>query len=436
MTSSTILRHLDPGEAFFFMADTISSMNFVVFAERTGPLDVEAIRAGLSVIQQENPLLRVCIVWNESDGLCFASAPQADIPLACHEVDTANWQEQIEAELSRPFATDTGPLLRCLYLNFGTSGRSVLALCFHHAIGDGRSGTVLLQRLLQCTAVPPQAGTTKATPLPPMYEVFPPQFRWAEQEATAEQLMDALMADYKRNGRLATAPWLASKVAERQPRFIRRRLPAPQTLALLARCRAEGTTLHGALCAAQLIAEHGLRTDPAPVALFLSCPVDMRQHLAPPQPATPGGLYVSLLSGSFVVGNDTALWDLAREIVAHTRIQLERGEGHLFFSMYGLEEQPVTPSRMPHFAKALLSSWQNTMVSNVGRIADTPDDPAVEAISFALCPMPYQTVFNAVSTYQDSLILNIGYDAAKLDTSIAGAFASNLCEKLLTAVEN
>jgi hypothetical protein len=88
---------------------------------------------------------------------------------------------------------------------------------------------------------------------------------------------------------------------------------------------------------------------------------------------------------------------------------------------------------MARFAKSILATWQNTMVSNVGRLAAIDSDPAVDAISFALCPMPYQTLFNAVSTYKDKLLLNVGYDASKLSREIAIELAAGMRDALQKA---
>jgi hypothetical protein len=124
---------------------------------------------------------------------------------------------------------------------------------------------------------------------------------------------------------------------------------------------------------------------------------------------------------------------LARDVIVQTRKQLARGEGHLFFNMFGLDGAPIGPERMGRFSKVILSTWQNTMVSNIGKVAAIASDPAVEAISFALCPMPYQTLFNAVSTYQDRLMLNLGYDAGKLSEETAAELAAGIRDALHAA---
>jgi NRPS condensation-like uncharacterized protein len=434
MLSPSLLRHLDPAEAFFFMADRVSCMNFVVFAERAGHLDTGRIRRGLGVIQAENPLLRARILWTAEDGLCFAAAPEQAIELACHEVAGDDWPAWIEGELASPFAEGASPLLRCLYLRLSSPARCVLALCFHHSIGDGRCGTEILRRLLDCIAGGESpAPTIGGELLPPLHEAFPQRFRWAEQEQAAEQVMDRLMADYKQHGRLTPLSWLASEAPARQPRFMRLSFAPEVTRRLLARCREQGTTLHAALCAAQLLAEFPLLASAEQATLFLSCPVDMRPHLEPVPPQVPVSLYASIISAAFVVGPKTELWDLARAIRAQTMRQLARGEAHLFFAMYGLGDLPILPERMARFAKTLQSSWKNTMVSNVGPVATIASDPAVEAVSFALCPMPYQALFNAVSTYRDRLILNLAYDAGKLDAESARALAAGMEELLLGA---
>jgi NRPS condensation-like uncharacterized protein len=188
------------------------------------------------------------------------------------------------------------------------------------------------------------------------------------------------------------------------------------------------------MCAAQLLAQLALQPRGEPHVFCLSCPVDMRPHLEPAPLVSPTGLYVSIISSTFSVNANTAFWDLAREVISQTRLQLTRGEGHLFFNMFGLDGAPVMPERAAPFHHKVLTSLPNTMVSNVGAIDPVIDDPAVTAISFALCPMPYQTLFTAASTYQGQLVLNVGYDAARLSDTDAQTLARGINDRLNAAV--
>lgn len=428
-----IIRPLDPGESFFYMSDRVSCMNFVVLAERRGHLPLERLRQALDLVQQENLLLNASIHWTQEDGLCFSHAGGPAIELRCHSVTAGNWQQPIEQQLSEPFAFEAAPLMRCLYLHMDSPARSVLALCFHHAIADGRAGTALLRRLLSVMARRQDPGPLPGPDvLPAMADVHPARFRWNEQQEAAKQLKATLIADYRRHGPLPAITWLAGEASGRTPRFIRLGLPPEDTRRLLSNAREHGTTLHGALCAAQLLAQCSLQSGTDATPFFLSCPVDMRAHLEPVQAATPTGLFVSLISATFPVSASSDFWQLARDISTQTRLQIARGEGHLLFSLFGLDGSPVLPERLDAFRKKSLASLSNTMVSNVGAIAPVADDPAVESISFALCPMPYQTLFTAASSYQDQLVLNIGFDADRLAESDAQALAQHIRHSLST----
>jgi NRPS condensation-like uncharacterized protein len=434
MQDTLILRPLDPGEAFFHMSDQVSCMNFVVFAERSGTLVPERIRSMLNTIQHENLLLQASVTWTEEQGLCFTAVPGAPIELRCHEVTMDNWQSCIEGQLSEPFAQGSAPLVRCLYLELAST-RSVLALCFQHAVADGRSGTAILRRLLGLMATDVEPDRRKGpTLLPTMAQVHPEKYRWAEQADAARQLKTTLISDYRRHGPLPALPWLASEAVCRTPRFIRLSFTPDITKRLLTLARANGTSLHGALCAAQLMAQLRLQSATKPTAFFLSCPVDMRPHLEPVPPVSPTGLFVSLISATFLVSASTDLWELAREVIIQTRLQITRGEGHLFFNMYGLDGTPVLPDRLASFRQKSLASLPNTMVSNIGPIDTVADDPATDSISFALCPMPYQTLFTAASTYQGQLVLNVGFDAARLTQPNAELLAQGIRDVLLACV--
>lgn len=445
MLTDRVIRPLDPGEAFFTLADQVSGMNFVVFAERTGALPPERVGHALDVIQRENLLLQVGIDWVDAQGLCFVQAPGVAIELGCHEVSEATWQSLIEQQLSEPFGMGTAPLVRCLALNLSSNSdantadytpvRSVLALCFHHAIADGRSGTALLCRVLSLIASKEQTGATELPDaMPAMLNLYPAHYRWAEQPDAAKQLKATLIADYRRHGPLTQIPWLTSHTNRSQPRFIRLSFEPSVTKALRNTARDQGSSMHGALCAAQLLAQLALQRGNEPNVFCLSSPVDMRPNLEPVPAASPTGLYVSIVSSTFSVNTSSGFWDLARDVITQTRRQLARGEGHLFFNMFGLDGTPVMPERVTPFHQKVLASLPNTMVSNVGAVAPVTEDPAVTAISFALCPMPYQTLFTAASTYQGQLVLNVGYDAARLSDADAQTLARRIGDHLNTAI--
>jgi len=454
MNPTTLPRPLDPGEAFFTLSDQFSSMNFVVFAERSGHLLPEQIRQALDVLQQENALLQARIGWTDADGLFFEPAPGPRIALQCASAPANQWQPWIERELSLPFAIGSAPLMRCVYLTLEPqparhdtsddpevqpAGQCLLALSFHHAIADGRAGIALLRRLLSllnaaasadaaATAPPPRASA-----LPAMIDLMPAQFRWQQQPDAAKQIRAVLISDYRRHGPASALPWLDPSQPARSPKIIRLQLPPALTAQLIDRARQHQTSVHGALCAAQLMAQLGLQADGERSTFVLSSPVDMRAHLLPEPTVAPAGLFVSIISATFPVDAQTRLWPLAQDIMAQTRRQISRGEGHLFFNLFGLDGSPVGPQHLAGFRQKLQATVPNTMISNVGAVATIDDDPATHAISFALCPMPYQALFTAASSYAGQLILNVGFDAAKLSPTHAQTLTERLHQLLCQA---
>jgi NRPS condensation-like uncharacterized protein len=264
-----------------------------------------------------------------------------------------------------------------------------------------------------------------------MADLMPAHYRWVQQPEAAKQLRTTLLTAYRRHGALPVIPWLATEAAERVPKIIRLQLDADTSRGLISQARAHGSTLHGALCAAQLLAQYRLQPGSEPAAFFLSCPVDLRPHLDNTPAATPTGFFTSLISNTFQISQDTDAWELARQVITQTRLQIARGEGHLLYHLYGLDGSPVPPQAMEPFRKKALASLPNTMISNVGAIAPVADDPAVQAISFALCPMPYQTLFTAASSYNGCLLLNVGHDAARVTPATAQALVQAMHDTLV-----
>ncbi|MBI1892394.1 MAG: hypothetical protein HYS18_17250 [Burkholderiales bacterium] len=420
MTQLTLSRPLDAGERFFWLLDRVSGMNFVVFAEISGTLDEMRLRDGLRKAQEMHPLLRAKICANPHGELRFEPDGET-LDLEIIAVAENNWQAPIEKELCYRFELTEAPLMRCLYLRFTDGSRSVLALTFHHTIADGRSGTALLREILhEVFDIGREKQADRGRIHPAMHDAFPEKHQWHRQPEAFMALAETRKQELKRHGRPAALPWLNQQQTRREPRFIRIELDAP---ALVARCKQHGATVHGALGAAQLTAQFKAMGECAPQTLSFGSPADMRPYLDGGISATGLGLYVSLLFATYRVG-EIPFWELARAIGSDIKKQLTRGDGHLLFTQIQPEMFPPTEEGIAAFAKLMLASPQSTMISNIGVVEPIQGTSAVEAISFVLCPMPYQVLFTAVSTYRDRLIVNLAYDAAKLSPAHASSLAA------------
>jgi NRPS condensation-like uncharacterized protein len=429
-----IHRQLDTVERYFWLLDRISNMNFIVFAEIAAKIDEDHLHDALAQAQRVHPLLRVKIESKADHSLWFTPA---DNPLSLEilSVDSGNWQQPIEEEMSYVFSLGQAPLMRCRYLQFTDCDRSVLALTFHHAIADGRSGVTLLKEILSCLFLPGQDTHFPPTIVhQPMHAVFPEKYQWHHNPDTAMEVANTRKTEWKRYGRPHAVAWLDQLQVRRLPRFKRIELDQPATQCLLEQCKAHGATMHGALSAAQLLAKYQSMAATEALTFNLGSPIDMRPHLTGDIPATNLGLYVSLLFSNYRVENDS-FWTLAREASKDIKVQVARGEAHLMFAYPKAEDFPPTEEGVAEFAKIMLSSPQSSMISNIGVVDPVQGAGHVEAISFVLCPTPYQVMFTAVSTYADRLILNMAYDAEKLPDDKAIQLAHWIGQALLHAGE-
>ena len=343
------------------------------------------------------------------------------IPLHVEDRGEGDWQGPIQGEFARPFAADDAPA-RCILLRL--PGRTVLSLTFFHPMADGRSGTALMRDLLRAAL---RGGAVKAVAQvpPPMHAAFPSAFRWGDQPERARDLAQQIAEDALIRGTPADVPFLAHREPRREPRLTTIRLNAAHGRRLQERCRAERTTVHGAVCAAQLIATNGLFADEAARTLYLICPADLRGQVT----ADLSGqlsFCSTLVRSTFLVEGPQAFWSLAREVSADLRRRLDRGDGHMTYASLPLERIGGSGPAFDGFAAALDHMPAGSNVSNIGRVEPLDDCPEVTAISFALCAMPKHVASLNASSYRDELIVNMTFDAAKLQPATADAIAAEV----------
>ncbi|MBK6616492.1 hypothetical protein [Ottowia sp.] len=441
MSSSTsTLRALDPAEAYFHLMDGVSPMHFVVFAERTGPLDAERVRASLAILQESDALLAVSIDYDEAlRQLVFKQDRSQAIPVVTVDTGTDAWEPWIEAELMRPFERGVAPLVRCHILRESPRGKSCLALTCHHAIGDGRSSADLMRRLLDLVAGGGSAngmGTDAASPVAggvPLHHQFPASFQWDVQEGALRKAAGALTRDAMRDGFPDAPPWFARSPGPRAMRLLRVRLGAGIVQDLVDATRREGASMHGVLCAAQLIGQYRLFGGAAPHKLLLTCPVDLRHHLVAEASVRPTQLYASNVFSTYGIDGDTSLWPLARQVMARTREQIRRGDGHYFYSAKSVAQAIRSPMEASLFNEVVATALQGSVMSAVGKLEAPGRDASVESISFAIAPSVQNAVFSAASTFAGCMTINMVYDEGNLVEGTVPALAEAMKSLLVGA---
>lgn len=423
MTAISLPRPLDRSEAFFWFLDHYSSMNFAVIAECDATFSGQALGAALAAAGQRHPLLNAGI--DTVDGrLHFVPHAATGIPL--EEIVAAEWREALAERIVRPFALGEAPLVRAVAID-DTRGGSVLALIFHHVVGDARSAFPVLAEVLEVLAGETIEPACEEL-LPPLSALYPPQLVGEAGRQVLENLKAARRAAFERLG--PPAPQAGHRIdGGKLPRMIGLELSADETAALAERARAAGTTVNGLVGAAQLIALRERFGNDEERVLGLTCAADLRRYLLPPVAASTPGFYVTLVTMLQRVGGNDSLWPLATHLSEGIRQQLAAGVGHIFYDLMPPADQfPVSPEGISQFCTLMARGVQTSLLSNVGRLPPLPELPGigVRARSFALCPTTTQPVFTAVATHERGMTLNLNYNAAQFGADDARAVAATL----------
>lgn len=417
--ASKIDRPLGSTERIYWLLDKLYCLNFVVFAEIEGRLDPARLASALAVVQDENPLLRARIVQAGGDNR-FEPVARTAAPLQIELRPLRNWHLAIEAELQRRFDTARAPLARALWFK-GAGRKSVLAMCFQHAIGDGRSGLAVLFDLLRRATV----------------DASPPRYKAAHASSQALDLirrkplvLGALQGmkfwlDKGRETLLFPQQLPGFDPAARPERRIRV-LPfvvaAPQLTRLLANARLHGTTLQGALGAALLLALNQQFPKPGPRRLGLNSLADLRPVLGAELSEADLGLYVSTLHTVHALGLRPDFWALAREIRGALKQIIESGDANLINGVFA----PASGLLPGHSVARLVQSVvalapPSSMLTNLGKVAppELGDAVALKTLGAVVSPPAQHPVCVAAVSCGGRLFLNLLFDELKLGSGQA-----------------
>jgi NRPS condensation-like uncharacterized protein len=245
-------RPLGAGENILWLHDQVAPAHFAVTAQVAGKFTIEQLQHALTWVQQRHPLLRVRIV-SDTSGKPWFVEDSAIIPLrVVQRQNEQHWLSEVEQELYCPFDRNQAPLVRVVLVQ--ANNISEIILITHHSISDGISSTYLLRDILQAVATPNLALQTL-----PEYPAFEDLLANSEQSilnqhssthsAKSETKSDVSAINFPQDTQ-------AQLFVNRLPRVLAWSLSPAETSALISTCRQEKTTVHGAICAAFLLAIH------------------------------------------------------------------------------------------------------------------------------------------------------------------------------------
>jgi hypothetical protein len=279
-------RTLGAFEKAFWLLDQIDSKDFCLAADISGTQPVEKWRKAIDMVQQRHPNLSVRVALDDLARPTLQHVENLPIPLRVVQVEqNYRWEQEVEKELSVRFNTAEGPLLRVVLLQKPDS--TVLILAANHTVADGTSLSYLTRDLLlavtgkELALLEPQVSNDQTLGLP---EDLPAQ--------TVEQLLELNM-----------------KTGVVNPLVSSHRFSESTTRNLLERARQENTSVHGAICAAVLLASREIRPEWDQTRMELVSPICTRGPLNLDDNV---GLNITTQSVFFEPQPYMSFWDLAR----------------------------------------------------------------------------------------------------------------------------
>ncbi len=357
-------------------------------------------------------------------------------PLQIRVASGSDWVAELEDEINTPFAAP-GPLARFTWVD-GAGGQSYVLVTLHHAVGDGMSGVFLMRDLIDASAQALAGQTPRLADLAEAESVdagLSPAFRGARALGLHSRFLLHEAQIALRSGRPIRVRRDADFYAHsRRTRVIPRVLDAALSERLLARARAEKTTVHGALSAAMLL---GTLADAGVVrgGVTFGSPVNVRSKL---QPAVGEqlGFYVSMVSYRDVVDTRRPFWDLAREVRRQLETAATRGDALAMLDLLPRLWRLIGGTRLG--PRALLERFERaapatTGLTNLGRLAiQTTHGPlTIEDCHFAASPSSLGDFLASATSLQGRIFWNFVWPEPVLTQPHATALVDGIVEQLM-----
>jgi len=272
-----------------------------------GRLDPEMVKAALSWLQAQHPILRAHVRYG---GVVFRRLPPfayrqpyfdtegtTEIPLLIvTDPDPEAWRKVLAKDLRTPIKRGKTPRVRVtLVRQPDDPDLTHIVICADHATLDAQSGNMLGRQMLEYLADPETAREK-----PPVHRILPPPL-----EAGLPQKPNSGKRAYQRALRL---PKQIVPNPRHETRVISRHLGANATAELKAALKANRTTLHGVVTAAFLVAMRERFGVPAMTCLTT---IDLRRLMKPSLPLETYGCYIDILRTRHEIGED--FWTIARD---------------------------------------------------------------------------------------------------------------------------
>jgi hypothetical protein len=313
------------------------------------------VRQALDAVQARHPLLRMRVGWPSQEAE-FIPGDGTPIPLrVVARDDEAQWQREMNREINEPFDMEQSPLIRATLLR-GPGVHEVM-LTFQHCLGDGYAGIHLVRDVVEAAGAVLEGRTPQLPALPlrdSLEALLPARLRGLRGWVRGLRTIASLLWEMRRFKSRKLPDEAPGEPSKRRTRTYYVEIPPDISARIRESCRAQHTTLHGALCAtllkavARRIPRPGAPSSPVDLGCF--SPVSAREMLEPPVSPEDFGLYTGSVASHHRISESTSSWELAREVREEVHTAKQQGDILLVGNMRGkmvrkLRELPASQVR-------------------------------------------------------------------------------------------
>ena len=348
--SIDFVRSLGGLEHFFSLIDQHRPVHFAMAAQIEGPTSIAAWRLALDKPQKRHPLLSVGIETNGGGPAPYFQA-SSNIPIPLRVIPwptVSTWETEVARELATPFALGQVPLARAVLMH--GPFESVFILTTHHSIADGLSSAYAIRDVLRALT-----GET-LEPLPPNPALEPLVYMSQQAADDARASAQSQTPDQGPQMTFRTMDNLLPNVEALS-------LTPEMTRTLIERARKEGTTVHGALCSALVLAGRESCSDWNHSPVRVMSPFSLRKELGIGEDF---GVFVWAAGVPMSHGRLADFWDMARS--AKSSLADRQLPARVALEMEGVEQALNSGIGVDGAAQILAQAFScELLLSNLGR---------------------------------------------------------------------
>ena len=381
-------RKLILGERIMYV-DPATPLNCVFTAKILGEIEEQHIRTALDQIQKKHPLLsmKIEMIKNAPHFVLNESIDQIPIRIVDF-ISDQDWRRESKTEWYKLFNQNNKPLARLVWIRGHLESNLILVL--PHCICDGATIVNLMQELLTLTdnpsheLLPYSAFSSISELLPAGYS--PEHYIKRKTFAALGRLFFLFKSSSEKK-------WSQSNYA------INWKLGKEETRTFIAKCKAEKTSVHAAICSMFISAFKKLKKDKAHGKVI--CPVDIRRFI--PEIKADTMFAFAPIAELKVANKEDNVWENARSLKADLDKKIEEMNVPRLLQMS--ESFHPLASKMISFLRSTNGSHDITL-SNMGllNIKQHYKTFSVETIYSPTVAFPWKNANTlVVSTFNNQL---------------------------------